>query len=57
MPVEELDVREQVLVEVSSSHQRPADCAHGVHGKAEDEQDDDAETAARKLLEPVERTS
>src|SRR5712691_7113058 len=56
MPVEELDVAEEVLVEVAAADKRPTDRSHSVHREGHDEQNDRAPTPAGKPLEPGERT-
>jgi hypothetical protein len=57
VPVEELDVSVEVLVEVPPGHQRPADRPHGVHAQREHKEDDGAEPTARELLQPRKRAS
>jgi hypothetical protein len=52
MPVEELDVREQVLVEVAPADQRPADRAYRVDAQSQDEQDQGAQRPIGEALEP-----
>ena len=52
MPVEELDVAVEVLVEVAARDQRPADRAHSVDSERGGEEHDRAE---RPLGEPFER--
>ena len=42
VPVEELHVVVQVLVEIPAADERPTDCAQGVHRQSEDEEDDRA---------------
>jgi len=39
VPVEELDVAVEVLVEIASDDERPADRANRVHGEAKEEED------------------
>ena len=56
MPVEELDVVVEVLVEIAAGHERPADGAHGVDGKRQHEENDGAERPLGEPLEPGERT-
>ena len=55
VPVEELDVAVDVLVEVATCLQRPADRLHRVHGEGDPEENDRAEPSAREPLEPDER--
>ena len=52
--VEELPVREQVLVEVSADLERPGDGAHREDGKADGEENDGAERAGGEPLERCE---
>jgi hypothetical protein len=42
MPVEELDVVVEVLVEVAAADERPPDGAHGVDRQPEEEEEDRA---------------
>jgi hypothetical protein len=57
MPVEKLDVVVDVLVEVSTADERPADRANCIDQDSEREQNDCTETTAREPLEPGEGTS
>jgi hypothetical protein len=47
MPVEELDVAVEVLVEVAARRERPADGADAIDREAEEEEHDCAERSAR----------
>src|SRR6266480_1605828 len=51
MPVEELDVGVEVLVEVPSDHERPADRPDRVHAEREQEQDSGPQPAAGQSFE------
>jgi hypothetical protein len=55
MPIEELDVVEEVLVEVAAAGERPRDRAQRVDREPGGEQDDGAEATACELLELSER--
>ena len=57
MPVEELDVAVEVLVEVAARDQRPADRPHSVDRERRDEEDDRAERPVGEPLEPRERSA
>jgi hypothetical protein len=52
MPVEELDVGEQVLVQVPPADQRPADRADREDDEREQEEDQCAQRPAGEALEP-----
>jgi len=57
VPVEELDVRVQVLVEVAPRRERPGDGLRRVDDEADPEEDGDAERSRREALEPSEETA
>jgi hypothetical protein len=55
VPVEELDVAEEVLVEVAAADQRPSDRANRVDAERDDEQEDGAGAPVGQPLEAIER--
>ncbi len=55
MPVEELDVTVEVLVEIATSDERPCDRPDRVDGEPQGEEDNRSQAPARELLEPGER--
>jgi hypothetical protein len=56
VPIEQLDVAVEVLVEVAAGDQRPADRLQGVDAERDDEQNDRTEPSVREPLERSERT-
>ncbi len=56
MPVEELDVAEEIFVEVAAPDQRPSDRANRIDTERDDEEEDGAGAPLGQPLEPVERT-
>jgi hypothetical protein len=56
MPVEELDVAVQVLVEVPTGTERPRERSYGVDREPQGEQDERSERSAGEPLEPGEGT-